>query len=162
MFYTTLSRIPQLRNPVSVAPPFDRFVEVASGAGWEGSGTGESLPAIWAPACDIFEDREAVRISLEIPGVRPEDLKLSLEHNRLSVRGEKRQVTEEQTERVHRYERTYGSFERGFTLPPTIDPERIEARVEHGVLTVRLPKVERARPREIPVMTGPGRVAADN
>jgi HSP20 family protein len=158
VFYTTLSRIPQLRDPVSVAPPFTRPLDASLG----GLGETESLRAAWAPACDIFEDREAVRIILEIPGVLPEDVKLSLEHNRLSVRGEKRQVAEEHTERVHRYERSYGGFERVFTLPPTIDPERIEARVEHGVLTVRLAKVERARPREIPVMTAPARMAAEN
>ncbi|HUG27972.1 MAG TPA: Hsp20/alpha crystallin family protein, partial [Gemmatimonadales bacterium] len=86
-------------------------------------------------------------------GVVAEDVKLSLENNQLSIRGEKRQAAEEQTERVHRYERSYGSFERVFTLPATVDAERIEARVEHGVLTVMLPKVERARPREIPVTT---------
>ena len=69
----------------------------------------------------------------------------------LTVRGEKKQQAEEKTERVHRYERSYGSFERSFSLPSSVDPERIAAAYTHGILTVTVPKAERARPREIPV-----------
>jgi len=112
-----------------------------------------TITAAWIPACDVFEDRDAVKIVAEIPGVDPKDVKLSLENNVLTIRGEKKQVAEEKTERVHRYERSYGVFERTFALPNTVDPERIEAKYDGGVLTVLLPKVERARPREIPVKT---------
>jgi HSP20 family protein len=69
----------------------------------------------------------------------------------LTIRGEKRQEAEERNERVHRYERSYGAFERTFALPNTIDPDQIQASYQDGVLTVTLPKVEKARPREIPV-----------
>ena len=99
----------------------------------------------------VFEDAESVKIVAEVPGVNPEDVKLSMEGNVLTIRGEKKQQAEEKTERVHRYERSYGWFERAFSLPNTVDPDRIEAKVEQGVLTVLLPKAERARPREIPV-----------
>jgi len=78
-------------------------------------------------------------------------VQLSIENNVLTIRGEKKQTAEEKTERLHRYERTYGVFERAFALPSTVDPEKIEAKVEAGVLSVVLPKAERARPREIPV-----------
>jgi len=78
-------------------------------------------------------------------------VQLSIENNVLTIRGEKKQTAEEKTERLHRYERTYGVFERAFALPNTVDPEKIEAKVEAGVLSVVLPKAERARPREIPV-----------
>jgi HSP20 family protein len=78
-------------------------------------------------------------------------VKISLENSTLTLRGEKKQAAEEKTERVHRYERSYGRFERVFTLPSTVDADRIEATFEDGVLTVMLPKTERARPREIPV-----------
>jgi HSP20 family protein len=87
----------------------------------------------------------------ELPGVRPEDVKLSIENSVLTIRGEKKQEAEENNERVHRYERMYGLFERSFALPNSIDPEKIEARYENGILTVSLPKAEKARPREIPV-----------
>jgi HSP20 family protein len=99
----------------------------------------------------VFEDKDAVRIVAEIPGVNPQDVQLSIENNVLTIRGEKKQTAEEKTERLHRYERTYGVFERAFALPNTVDPEKIEAKVEAGVLSVVLPKAERARPREIPV-----------
>jgi HSP20 family protein len=113
-----------------------------------------ALTSSWLPATDVFEDKDAVKIVAEVPGVRPEDVKISLENNLLTIRGEKRQQAEEKTERVHRYERTYGSFERAFSLPTTVDPEKIAASYANGILTVTIPKAERARPREIPVKVG--------
>jgi HSP20 family protein len=110
-----------------------------------------NITSTWIPATDVFEDKDAVRIVAEIPGVNPQDVQLSIENNVLTIRGEKKQTAEEKTERLHRYERTYGVFERAFALPNTVDPEKIEAKVEAGVLSVVLPKAERARPREIPV-----------
>ena len=117
----------------------------------EGNG---AITSAWLPPCDVFEDKETVKIVAELPGVRPEDVKLSLENNLLTIRGEKRQQAEERNERVHRYERSYGSFERSFALPSTVDPDKIAAKYENGVLTVTIPKAERARPREIPVKVG--------
>ncbi len=118
---------------------------------WPGTENGDAITSAWLPPCDVFEDKEAVRIIAEIPGVKAEDVKLSLENNLLTIRGEKKQVAEEKVDRVHRYERTYGVFERSFALPSTVDPERIEARYDSGILTVTLPKAERARPRQIEV-----------
>jgi HSP20 family protein len=112
---------------------------------------GRTITASWYPACDVFEDKEAIKIVAEVPGVKPEDVKLSLENSLLTIRGEKKQQAEERSERVHRYERSYGAFERTFALPSTVDPERIQAGYENGILTVTVPKAERARPREIPV-----------
>lgn len=119
--------------------------------GWPFGADSGTVTSAWFPPTDIFEDNKAVKIVAEIPGVRSEDLKLSLENNLLTVRGEKRQEAEERNERVHRYERSYGSFERTFALPRTLDTDQIQATYENGVLTVTLPKVEKARPREIPV-----------
>jgi HSP20 family protein len=110
-----------------------------------------SLTSSWLPPCDVFEDKNSVKIVAEIPGVDADDVKISLENNLLTLRGEKKQHAEEQSERVHRYERSYGVFERTFSLPTTVDPEKIDAQYSHGVLTVTIPKSERARPREIPV-----------
>jgi HSP20 family protein len=110
-----------------------------------------AITSAWVPACDIFEDQDGVKLVMEVPGVNPDDLKIQLENNMLTIRGEKRQVAEEKADRVHRYERSYGSFERSFSLPSTVDAERIQATTDNGVLTISLPKVEKARPREIPV-----------
>ncbi|HYC31262.1 MAG TPA: Hsp20/alpha crystallin family protein [Gemmatimonadales bacterium] len=112
---------------------------------------GSTITAAWYPACDVFENKEAVKIVAELPGVGPEDVKISIENNLLTIRGEKRQQAEEKSERVHRYERSYGVFERGFSLPSTVDPEKIQATYSNGVLTITVPKAERARPREIAV-----------
>jgi HSP20 family protein len=112
-----------------------------------------SITSAWHPACDVFEDKDTVKIVAELPGVKPEDVKLSLENNVLTIRGEKKQEAEQRTERVHRYERSYGLFERAFVLPSTVDGEKISAQYGNGVLTVTVPKAERARPREIPVRT---------
>jgi HSP20 family protein len=110
-----------------------------------------ALTAAWSPACDVFEDQDSVKIVSEIPGVKPEDVKISIANQVLTVRGEKKQVAEEKAERVHRYERTYGAFERSFALPNQVDADKIEAKYGAGVLTITLPKAERASPREIQV-----------
>jgi HSP20 family protein len=112
-----------------------------------------AITSAWYPAVDVFEDKDAVKIVAELPGVKSQDVKLSLESNTLTIRGEKKQQAEERSDRVHRYERSYGSFERAFVLPSTVDGEKISADYRDGVLTVTVPKAERARPREIPVRT---------
>lgn len=105
--------------------------------------------AAWTPVVDIFEEAAYVRIVAEIPGVKPDAVKVLVENNVLTIQGTKEQVAEENAEKVHRYERTYGAFERSFTLPATVEPEHIKATYEAGVLTIILPKVEKAKPREI-------------
>jgi HSP20 family protein len=114
---------------------------------------GNVITSTWFAPTDVSEDENSLRISMELPGVDPDDVRLSLENNVLTIRGEKKQQNEEANERVHRFERTYGMFERTFVLPNTVDPERIEARYENGVLLVAIPKAERAKPREIRVNT---------
>jgi HSP20 family protein len=111
----------------------------------------DSVNASWVPPVDIFEEADAIRIAAEVPGVRPEDVKISLEGNVLTIHGQKQQHAEERTERVHRYERTYGVFERSFTLPATVDAKNIKASYDQGVLTVTLPKMAEAQPRQIQV-----------
>jgi HSP20 family protein len=119
--------------------------------GWPFQQENGSITSSWYPACDVFEDKDAVKIVAELPGVKPDDVKLSLENNVLTIRGEKKQEAEERSERVHRYERSYGSFERAFVLPSTVDGDKISAEYQNGILTILVPKAERARPREIPV-----------
>src|SRR4249919_2473147 len=116
------------------------FLDEAIG-GFPFSSESGTLTAAWTPAVDVFEDKDAVKIVAELPGVKAEDVKISLENQTLTLRGEKRQVAEEKTERLHRYERTYGAFERTFALPGTVDADRIEASYADGLLTVTLPKV---------------------
>jgi HSP20 family protein len=124
--------------------------EPLGGFDWQ-LGGGDAATAAWTPVVDIFEEPEFVRIVAEVPGVKPEDVKILVEANVLTIQGTKEQVAEEKAEKVHRYERTYGAFERSFTLPATVDAEHIKATYEMGVLTLVLPKVEKAKPRQIKV-----------
>ena len=117
----------------------------------------DSAAASWVPAVDVFEESDSIRITAEIPGVQPENIAISLEGNLLTLSGTKQQEAEEKTERVHRYERVYGAFERAFTLPTSVEPKDIKARYDHGVLTVTLPKSEKAKPRQIEVEVGGGK-----
>jgi HSP20 family protein len=107
---------------------------------------------LFAPT-DVSEDENSLHLSMELPGVEPDNVRLSLENNILTIRGEKQQQVDENNERIHRFERVYGVFERTFALPNTVDADKIDARFENGVLLVTIPKAERARPREIRVNT---------
>jgi HSP20 family protein len=109
----------------------------------------------WTPVVDIFEEAEFLRIVAEVPGVKPENVKILVESNVLTIQGTKEQAAETKTEKVHRYERAYGALERTFTLPATVDAEHIKANYEMGVLTLTLPKIEKAKPRQITVEITP-------
>jgi len=100
---------------------------------------------------DVVEDADGIRISVELPGIKPENVDVAVENRVLSIKGEKTQTTEQNSSRLHRYERNYGRFERTFHLPETVDADRIQAQYEHGVLTLTLPRAEQARPRKIEV-----------
>jgi HSP20 family protein len=112
---------------------------------------GNVITSTWFAPTDVSEDENSLRITMELPGVDPNDVRLSLENNILTIRGEKKQQIDDNSERIHRFERTYGMFERTFVLPNTVDTEQIDARYDNGVLHVTIPKAERAKPREIRV-----------
>jgi HSP20 family protein len=116
---------------------------------------GETTTAAWPPLVDIFEETDFIRLVAELPGVKPEEVKIFVEGNLLTIKGTKEQLAEEKAEKVHRYERTYGAFERTFTLPATVQPEKIKAAYDNGVLTITLPKVEAAKPHLIKVEVAP-------
>ncbi|HXW04005.1 MAG TPA: Hsp20/alpha crystallin family protein [Vicinamibacterales bacterium] len=106
----------------------------------------------WVPPVDIYEteSREIV-LKAELPGLRREDINLSVENNTLTIRGERRRDDSVKEDRYHRIERTYGAFSRSFTLPNTIDGGKVRAEYRDGVLAVVLPLREEARPRQIQV-----------
>jgi HSP20 family protein len=152
MFAITRSSYPWASDAQTLQSRLSRMLDEAF-RGWPltAQEDGGSLVGQWVPPVDVFEDKDAVQIMAELPGVKPEDVKISLENNVLTLRGEKRQAAEEKTDHVHRYERYYGVFERSFTVPSTVDAEHIKASYDLGVLTVRLPKLEKAKPRQIEV-----------
>jgi HSP20 family protein len=98
----------------------------------------------WTPRVDIAETDKSFVIKMEIPEVDKNDVKVSVDHGVLSICGERKQETEEQGKRFHRMERYYGSFDRSFTLPNTIDQTHLDATFKDGMLTVELPKLAEA------------------
>ena len=152
MYLTSIRRNTEPNQDVySHLSRLTRLMDEAFGGFPTGHSNGDALGSAWTPNVDIREDKDHLTLTLDVPGVRPEDVKISLENQVLTIAGEKQAVQQEKDERWHRWERQYGRFERTFTLPSTVDAERIEATSDNGVLTVRLPKIEKARPREIQV-----------
>jgi len=103
------------------------------------------------PRVDIEERADKFVMAVELPGVSKEDVKITLESNILTIKGEKRQQQVQKGRNYHRLERSYGSFQRSFTLPTTIRNDRIDASFQDGVLSIALPKSEEAKPRTIEV-----------
>ena len=120
--------------------------------GYEGDE--EVMTQVWAPRADIVEDEKNYRVVMDLPGVKKEDVNLSLENNVLTISGERKMEREEKKgDHYHLTERAYGRFSRSFTLRNTIDQEKIEAKFEDGELIIELPKVEKALPRKIEIKT---------
>jgi HSP20 family protein len=107
----------------------------------------------WVPAMDVVETPDEIRCQLEVPGLAPEAIEIRVQDNLLMIAGEKKQASESTVENggFRSIERHYGRFERSFTLPRTVDTSNVKAQHEHGVLTVRLPKMEASKPRRIQI-----------
>jgi len=122
----------------------NRFLE----GQWE-----EEYPAVaeWAPSMDVSETRDSLIVKVEVPGMDPKDIQISLQENLLTVKGEKRQEQEEKEEHYHRVERTYGMFTRSVRLPVTVDGSKVAASFKNGLLTVTLPKTPTSKGTTIPI-----------
>ena len=105
----------------------------------------------WLPAVDIQESPEALTLTVELPGLKKEDVTITLENQVLTIHGERKFEGETKDATFHRIERAYGAFMRSFTLPANIKTDRVDAAFENGLLTVTLPKVEEAKPRRIAI-----------
>jgi HSP20 family protein len=106
----------------------------------------------WSPAVDIYEtDNHEVVLKAELPEMKREDINLTFENGVLTIKGERKLEQETKQERFHRVERRHGVFSRSFTLPNTVDASRISAAYKDGVLTIRLPQREEAKPKQIAV-----------
>jgi HSP20 family protein len=107
------------------------------------------------PSCDIKETKDHYLVSFDMPGVKKEDIKIEVQNNQLVISGERQyEMKDEEGEATLRHERAYGKFERSFTLPTTVNTDKIEAQYENGVLNVALPKAETAKGRTIQIQSG--------
>lgn len=148
---TYLTRYTPFDGVLTLPRQLDRWMNEALGD--LQLGTAENLRT-WFPATDVSETPEHLVLRLEVPGLNREDIKLSVERNTLTVRGEKRQETASENENFYRSERSYGSFERSFALPGHVDADAVKAAMENGVLTITFPRREEAKAREIQIEGG--------
>jgi HSP20 family protein len=106
----------------------------------------------WAPPVDIYDaGNQELVIKAELPDMKKDDIEITVENNTLTLRGEKKMDSEMKEEHCHRIERTYGSFSRTFSLPTTVDTSKVSADYKNGVLTIKLPVREEAKPKQIQV-----------
>ena len=105
----------------------------------------------WSPAVDIREDKDSYTLYADIPGVDPKDVEITLENGVLTIKGERKWETAEERDGFKRMERSRGTFYRRFSMPDSVDAEKISARGNNGVLEVVIPKHEKLQPRRIPV-----------
>jgi HSP20 family protein len=103
------------------------------------------------PEADVVETEDHIQVTVELPGMKPEEINIDLENNVLTIAGEKHEEREEKNNTWHLSERRYGSFSRSFVLPRDVEQDKISAHFENGILRVRIPKSEKARRRKIEV-----------
>lgn len=107
--------------------------------------------AEWMPLSDISETKNKIIVKLDIPGLDAQDINVSISGDLLVIKGEKKKESEEKGEHHYRMERYYGAFERSFRLPVEVKADKVEAKVDKGVLKITMPKTESAKKKEIEV-----------
>ena len=123
-------------------------------------GSGRATTTAWAPALDISERKDAYLVTVELPGIEADDLKITLEDGLLTIQGERHFAHDSSEQQFHRVERHYGAFRRSITLPAQVQAEQIEASFENGVLQIVVPKMEEATPKRIQVRPGRAKILA--
>ena len=116
----------------------------------EGDGS-RVVTSHWSPAVDIREDQDSYTLYADVPGVEAKDIEITMENGVLTIKGERKWENADERNGFKRMERARGSFYRRFSLPDSVDPEKITARGNNGVLEVVIPKLEKLHPRRIPV-----------
>ena len=111
----------------------------------------EIMRGAWTPSVDIYQAKDEIVLEAELPGMKPEDVDVSIENNIITIRGERRFEKKDESDNYHRVERSYGSFTRSFTLPRNVVGDRAKADFKNGVLHVSLPKREEEKARKIQI-----------
>lgn len=135
------------RDMLNAQREFDRFFRGTVG----NAGDEEASTRTWAPPVDIYENGDNLVLKAELPGVNPDDVEIRVEDNTLYLKGERKFDKEVKEQNYHRVERSYGTFTRTFSLPNSIDSDKVSANYHDGVLTLSLPKREEAKPKTIKI-----------
>ena len=114
-------------------------------------GSEELASSSWIPPVDIYEDENNIVVKADLPGMDQKDIEVKVENNTLIIKGEKKFEDEEKKDNYHRIERFYGTFQRAFTLPDTVDVDKIKASYKNGVLEITIPKKPETKPKQIKV-----------
>src|SRR5690606_1784904 len=136
---------------INIEKEFNRLFNSFGSRFFRNSNGDEYENAVWMPLTDIIENKDNYVISLDIPGVKKEDVKISYSAGELSISGERKQEHESRDNNFYRLERSYGRFYRSFNLPKEIKEEAIEAEYKNGQLTVTIPKSESVKAKEIAI-----------
>jgi len=148
---TVLTRWDPFREFSSLQDRMNRLFRESYGP----EGREESLTtSTFAPAVDVYEDEHNVNLKIEVPGIDEKDIDVRIENHVLTVHGERKFEKDEKEENFRRVERHYGSFTRTFTLPSTVDSEKVSANYDKGILKITLPKKAEAKPKQIKVNVG--------
>jgi HSP20 family protein len=147
---TLITRWDPFRELATLQDRMNRLFQETAGSGE----TSLTTTGAFIPPVDVYEDEHGLRLKLEVPGIDEKDLDVRIENNVLTVRGERKFEKEEKEENFHRVERRYGSFARSFSLPNTVDVEKVGADYKNGVLTLELAKKAEAKPKQIKVNIG--------
>ncbi|HEU6447541.1 MAG TPA: Hsp20/alpha crystallin family protein [Verrucomicrobiae bacterium] len=139
--WPSLGRLADLREEI------DRFFE----SPLNGLSRAQQFFGEWAPALDVFEDKENFVVKAELPGMKREEIDVSLHDGNLVISGERKSETKSEESQTHHSERFYGRFERSVALPAAIAVDKVKADYKDGILTVTLPKTEEAKPKKIDV-----------
>lgn len=142
--WPTFGRLFTLRDEL------DRFFEGSLG---DLSRASSQLLGVWNPAVDLYEDKDNVVVKAELPGLKREDIEVSLHDGALSISGERKGEEKVESAEMRRTERFVGHFQRTITLPATVKGDQVNAQYKDGVLTITLPKAEEAKPRQIEIKT---------
>jgi len=148
---TVITRWDPFREFTTVQDRLNRLFRESYGP----EGREESLiTSGFAPPVDVYEDEHNVTLKIEVPGIDEKDMDVRIENNVLTVHGERKFEKEEKEENFRRVERQYGSFTRTFTLPTTVDAEKVSANNDKGILKIVLPKKAEAKPKQVKVNVG--------
>lgn len=147
---TLITRWDPFRELATLQDRMNRLFQETAGSGE----TNLTTSGAFIPPVDVYEDEHGLRLKLEVPGIDEKDLDVRIENNVLTVRGERKFENEEKEENFHRIERRYGSFSRSFSLPNSVDTEKVSAEYKNGVLTLQLVKRAEAKPKQIKVNIG--------
>ena len=136
-------------SPVTAFEAFNRAFAPLFGT--ETPEESETVARAWAPRVDILENEASYQVTAELPGIKKEDVEITVENNLLTLKGDRKFEKDVNKEQYHRIERAYGSFARSFTLPNRVSQDQVQAKYDNGLLTITIPKAAEARPKKIEI-----------